>query len=83
MQIINEDINRNKDIIALKSRLKEQNILLSIGIVEDLDTGCEGITLVILDNNKIINKSTVLPIPAMILNYNFNDLINYIVDHFT
>lgn len=83
LEILNRDINTNKYIIDLKQKLKTQNILLTIGLLEDDVYNGENITLIIQDNNKIEDKTTVFPIPDEVLNYNFNNLINFIIDHFT
>lgn len=83
MEIVNEDINNHKDIINLKLKLKYENKLLTIGIVENIETGGEHITLVMLDNNKLQNKTTVFSIPDELLLGKFDDIIKFIIDHFT
>lgn len=76
LQILNRDINTNRYIIDLKQKLKQQHILLTIGLLEN------DITLIVQDNNKIENKTVIFPIPDEILLYSFNDLIDFIIDHF-
>lgn len=83
-EIINKDINDHYEIKDLKKQLKQKNIHLTIGIVENIDNIGENINLLILDYNKDEeNRSTIIPIPNNILESKFDNIIQYIKDYFT